>query len=60
MISAVRRVEFVNDRMLFIILRGHWCNIIVRNMYAPYENKSENIASVRNEDMCLISFLGVI
>jgi hypothetical protein len=29
--SAVKRVEFVSDRMSYIILRGHWCNIIVLN-----------------------------
>jgi hypothetical protein len=28
MISAVRRVEFVSDRMSYIILRGRWCNIV--------------------------------
>jgi hypothetical protein len=28
-ISAVRRVEFVSDRMAYIILRGCWCHIIV-------------------------------
>jgi hypothetical protein len=28
-ISTVRRVEFVSDRMSYIILSGHWCNIII-------------------------------
>jgi hypothetical protein len=28
-VSAVRRVEFISDRMSYIILRGRWCNIIV-------------------------------
>jgi hypothetical protein len=28
-ISAVRRVEFVSDRMSYIILRGRWCNIVL-------------------------------
>jgi hypothetical protein len=28
-ISAVKRVEFVSDRMSNIILRGCWCHIIV-------------------------------
>jgi hypothetical protein len=28
-ISAVKRVEFVSDRMSYIILRGRWCHIIV-------------------------------
>jgi hypothetical protein len=27
-ISAVKRVEFVSDRMTYIVLRGRWCKII--------------------------------
>jgi hypothetical protein len=27
-VSAVKRVEFVSDRMSHMILRGRWCNII--------------------------------
>jgi hypothetical protein len=27
-ISAVRRVEFVSDRMSFIVLRGRWCKLL--------------------------------
>jgi hypothetical protein len=38
-LSAVRRVEFISDRMSYIILRGGWCNIIVLNMHAPCEDK---------------------
>jgi hypothetical protein len=34
-ISAVKRVEFVSDRMSYIILRGRWCHIIVLNVHAP-------------------------
>ena len=26
-VSAVKKVEFVSDRMSYIILRGRWCNI---------------------------------
>jgi hypothetical protein len=33
-ISAVKKVEFVSDRMPYIILRGRWCHIIVLNVYA--------------------------
>jgi hypothetical protein len=48
-ISAVRRVEFVSDRMSYIILRGRWCNIVV-NVHAPCEDMSNDIktASIRN------------
>jgi hypothetical protein len=46
---VVRRVEFISDRMSYIILRGRWCNIIVFNMHAPCENKGDDIkASMRN------------
>ena len=30
-ISAVKRAEFVTDRMSYIVLRGRWCNIIALN-----------------------------
>jgi len=39
-IPGVKRVEFVSDRMSYIVLRGRWCNIIVLNMHAPNEEKS--------------------
>jgi hypothetical protein len=41
--SAVKRVEFVSDRMSYIILRGRWCNIIVLNVHAPTEDKIDDI-----------------
>ena len=40
--SAVKRVEFVSDRMSYIVLRGRWCNIIVLNVHAPSEEKRDN------------------
>jgi hypothetical protein len=42
-ISAVIRVEFVSDRMSYIILKGRWCNIIVLNVHAPTEDKDDDI-----------------
>jgi hypothetical protein len=36
-ISAVERVDFVSDRMLYIILRGRWCDIIVLNVAVSSE-----------------------
>ena len=38
----VKRVEFVGDRMSYIVLRGRWCNIIVLNVRAPSKEKSDN------------------
>jgi hypothetical protein len=40
--SAVTSVEFVSDRMSYIILRGRWCNIIVLNVHAPTEDKIDD------------------
>jgi exonuclease III len=37
-ISAVKKVQFVSDRMSYIMLRGHWCDIIVLNVHAPEED----------------------
>jgi hypothetical protein len=41
-ISAVKRVEFVGKRMLYIILRGRWCDIIVLIVHAPTEDKTDD------------------
>jgi hypothetical protein len=42
-ISAVIRVEFVSDRMSYIILKGRRCDIIVLNVHAPTEDKDDDI-----------------
>ena len=39
--SAVKGVEFVSDRVSYIVLRVRWCNIIVLNVYAPSEEKND-------------------
>ena len=39
-LSAVKRVEFVSDRVSYIVLRGRWFNIIFLSVYAPSEGKS--------------------
>ena len=41
-VSAVKRVEFVSDRVSYMVLRGRWCNIIVLNGHAPSEEKSDD------------------
>jgi hypothetical protein len=41
-ISAFKRVEFVSDRMTYIILRGRWCHIIVLIVHAPTEDKTDD------------------
>jgi hypothetical protein len=42
-ISAVKRVWFVSDRMSYTILRGRWCHIIVLNVHAPTEDKTDDV-----------------
>ena len=39
LVSAVKRVEFVSDRLSYIVLRGRWRNTIVVNVHAPSEEK---------------------
>jgi len=38
-VSAMKRVEFVNESLSYIVLRGRWRNIIVVNVHAPSEEK---------------------
>jgi hypothetical protein len=42
-ISPVKGVEFVSDRMPYIILRGLWCHIIVLNVHAPTQDKTDAV-----------------
>ena len=39
--QQLKRVEFIGD-MSHIVLRGRLCNIIVLNMHAPSEEKSDD------------------
>jgi exonuclease III len=42
-ISAVKWAEFVSDRMSYMVIRGHWCHIIVLNVHAPIEDKTDDM-----------------
>jgi hypothetical protein len=42
-ISAVKWVKSVSDRMAYIILRGRWFHIIVSNVHAPTVDKTDNL-----------------
>jgi hypothetical protein len=50
-ISVVIRVELVSDRMSYIILKGHWCDIIVLNVHAPTEDKDDDIKDSFYEEL---------
>jgi len=49
-VSAVKRVEFVSDRLSYIVLRGRWHNIIVVNVHVPSEEivMRQKIVFMRN------------
>jgi hypothetical protein len=40
-ISAVKGVEFVSDRMSYTIPIGRWCHMVVLNIHAPTEEKKK-------------------
>ena len=43
LVSAVKRIEFVSDRLSYIVLRGLWLRIILVNVHAPSEEKREEL-----------------
>jgi hypothetical protein len=44
-------VEFISDRMSYIILIGRWCNIIVLNVHAPCEDKGDDVKDSFYEEL---------
>jgi hypothetical protein len=54
-ISAVKGVEFVSDRMSYIILRSRWCHIIVLNVHAPTEDKTDDVKDSFCEELERVS-----
>ena len=55
--SAIKRVELVSDKVSYIILRGHWCNIIVLNVNAPSEEKSVESKDSFYEELKRVFFI---
>jgi len=56
-VSAVKRVEFISDRVSYIVLRVHWCNIIILNVHAPSEEKSDDSKHSFYEELEQVFFL---
>jgi hypothetical protein len=50
-VSAVKKVQFVSDRMSYIILRGRWCHIIVLNVHSPTEDKTDDVKDRHYEEL---------
>jgi hypothetical protein len=65
--TGIKRVEFVSDRVSYIILRGRWCDIIVLNDHAPKEDKTDDVKDSFHQELeglfdkltkfCINSFL---
>ena len=51
LVSAVKRIEFVSDRLSYIVLKGRWLHIIVVNVHAPSEEKSEEVKDSFYEEL---------
>jgi hypothetical protein len=49
--STVKREKFISDRMSYIITRGRRCDIIVLNIYAPTEDKIEDMTGSFDEEV---------
>jgi len=43
LVSSVKIIEFVSDRLSYIVLRGRWLHIILVNVHAPSEENSEDL-----------------
>jgi hypothetical protein len=48
LISADKRVEFFSDRMLYIILRGQWCDTIALNVHSLTKYKIYDVKDCKN------------
>jgi hypothetical protein len=51
MTSAVKKVEFVSERMSYVIRRGRLCEIIVLNVHAPTEDKTDDMKASFYEEL---------
>jgi hypothetical protein len=50
-ISAVKRVEFVSERMSCIILRGCWYHVIVLNVHVSTEDETDDVKDSFYEEL---------
>ena len=47
----MKRIEFVSDRLSYIVLKGRWPHIVVVNVHAPSEEKSEELQDSFYEEL---------
>jgi hypothetical protein len=55
--SAVKRVQFITDGMLYIKLTVYWCDMIVLKVLAKTENKSHDMKTnfIKNQIVCIFN-----
>ena len=51
LVSAVKRIEFVSDRLSYIVLRGRWLHNVLVNVHAPSEEKSVELKDSFYEEL---------
>jgi len=56
-VLAVKRVEFVIDRLSYVVLRGCWYNIIVLNVHTPSEEKCDDSKDSFYEELGQVLFI---
>jgi exonuclease III len=49
--SAVKKVEFVSNKIPYIILRGRWCDIILLNVHVPTKEKIDDMKDSFYEEL---------
>jgi hypothetical protein len=64
-ISVLKLVEFVSDRMLYVIKGGQLCDIIILKVYATTEDKTYDVKDTSYDKLehvlnCLINSLNII
>jgi hypothetical protein len=58
MLSAVKRVEFVSDRMSYIILRGCWCHIFLpKLMFKQHKIEDVKVSFYKTLECVFSNFL---
>jgi len=59
-VSAVKRVEFVSDRLSYIVLRGRWLHIIVVMHQVRKKVMRQKIVFMRNQSRFSITSQNII
>jgi hypothetical protein len=50
-IPPVKRIEFVRDKMSYMILRGHWCDTIALNVHASTDDKIDDVKDSFHQEL---------